>query len=104
MVLQGGPCGRVGRRRTIFGRTPGPSVQLGPGVLLFLQCLQYRRQESPMSTNSPDDRPERDQRRRDSGDRGDRGGNRGGFRRDDRRDDNRGGSDRGGYGRRDDNR
>ncbi len=34
-----------------------------------------------MSTNSPDDRPERDQRRRDSGDRsdrGDRGGQRGG--------------------------
>src|SRR4051794_41711686 len=94
MVLQGGPCGRVGRRRTIFGGTPGHQRSAGArGPFVFYNACVPKTGVT-MSTNSPDDRPERDQRRRDSGDRGDRGGyrgNRGGFRRDDRRDDRRAG-------------
>src|SRR5918994_760081 len=69
MVLQGGPCGRVGRRRTIFQGPLVPAFTLGPGVLLFLskrvgrsaarECLWYPKTGvTPMSTNSPDDRPE----------------------------------------------
>src|SRR5689334_2702526 len=127
MVLQGGPCGRVGRRRTIF-QDPWsrpkrwdqgsffvvPPVRVQPSSLGDLHYSSTIRQESRRMSNSPEDRPERPERRdsRPSGG-GDRGGYRsggprrdgdrpsGGFRRDDRRDDRPRGprreDDRGGY-------
>src|SRR5689334_2848445 len=63
MVLQGGPCGRVGHRRTIFGGPLVPATcwdqrsflffRSAPGTRLRENDLRYRRQESPCPPTLP---------------------------------------------------
>src|SRR5688572_24733381 len=63
MVLQGGPCGRVGHRRTIFGGPLVPATCWDQRSFLFFRCaqgtrlrendLRYLRQESPCPPTLP---------------------------------------------------
>src|SRR5437867_1422335 len=57
MVLQGGPCGRVGHRRTIFGGPLVPAFMLGPRVLCFCRNAFARRvRENDCSTSRQESR------------------------------------------------